>query len=123
MKWRVASLLLFSAVLLGTTQCYYDDARTLYGTTSCDTAAVTWTADIQPLFQAQCGGCHGAISPGGGLSLINYSQISAASLNGSCMNRIQMPAGSPMAMPPNGSLTSCQKAKIRTWIRQGALQN
>jgi hypothetical protein len=96
----------------------------LYGTGgACDTAAVSFAADIQPIMSAQCTGCHGAASPNGGLSLTNHAQIAAATLSGSLLNRVHLPAGNPLAMPPSGPLSSCQKAKLRTWKRQGALNN
>jgi hypothetical protein len=106
------------------TSCYYDDYQTLYGTGgACDTAAVSYSTDIQPLMSSQCTGCHGAVGGSGGLSLATHAQVAAAVNQGSLLNRVHLAAGNPLAMPPSGPLTSCQKAKLRTWKRQGALNN
>jgi len=122
--WSIAALLSLWAAATLATSCYYDDYQTLYGTgAACDTAAVSFTADIQPIVSTQCAGCHGAASPSGGLSLTNHAQIAATTSSGSMLNRVHLPAGNPLAMPPSGPLSSCQKAKLRTWKRQGALNN
>ena len=122
--WSIAAVLSLWSTATVVTSCYYDDYQTLYGTGgTCDTAAVSFGSDIQPFVTAQCAGCHGTASPSGGLSLTNHTQIAAATSSGSLLNRVHLPASDPLAMPPSGPLSSCQKAKLRTWKRQGALNN
>ena len=94
--WSIAALLSLWAAATLATSCYYDDYQTLYGTgAACDTAAVSFTADIQPIVSAQCAGCHGAASPSGGLSLTNHAQIAATTSSGSMLNRVHLPAATP----------------------------
>ena len=87
--WSIAAVLSLWAAATVATSCYYDDYQTLYGTGgTCDTAAVSFAADIQPIVSAQCAGCHGATSPSGGLSLTNHTQIAAATSSGALLNRV-----------------------------------
>jgi hypothetical protein len=123
-KHKVLWPLAFLVGGLFVTSCYYDDYQTLYGTGgACDTAAVSYSTDIQPLIATQCGGCHGNTAPSAGLSLTNHTQLAAAINTGNLLARVHLPAGAPGAMPTTGPLSSCQKAKLRTWKRQGALNN
>lgn len=116
-----AVLILVGAAL---PSCYYDDYKTLYGTGgACDTAAVSFSTDIQPMIATNCGTCHGAVAPSAGLSLTNHTQIAASITTGNLLQRVHLPAGAPGAMPTTGPLSSCQKAKLRTWKRLGALNN
>ena len=118
--WVISAL---GAAVLGLSGCYYDNAEQLYGTGgACDSTA-TWSADIQPLLQVQCVGCHQGASASGGLDLSTHAAVQPAALNGSILDRMQRPAGDPLAMPPSGPLTSCNLAKFRVWERGGALPN
>jgi hypothetical protein len=46
--WSIAAVLSLWAAATVATSCYYDDYQTLYGTGgTCDTAAVSFAADIQ----------------------------------------------------------------------------
>lgn len=112
-----------AAALILASGCYYDNAEQLYGTGgSCDSTA-TWTVDVQPLIEAQCVGCHQGAGASGGLDLSSHANVQASALTGSLIDRIQRPAGDPLAMPPSGPLSPCAKAKIRVWERGGALPN
>ena len=101
--------------------CYYDNVEDLYGTTPCDASAVTWSADIQPMVQAQCVSCHSGASASAGLDLSTYTQVKASvsALTG----RMNKPVGDPLLMPPSGKLSSCSLAKMDAWVAAGAPQN
>jgi hypothetical protein len=88
-----------------------------------ESSTATWTVDVQPLIQAQCVGCHQGAGASGGLDLSSHANVQASALTGSLIDRIQRPAGDPLAMPPSGPLSPCAKAKIRVWERGGALPN
>jgi hypothetical protein len=121
MKLLVFLILLLATLI--TSSCYYDNAEQLYGTgASCDSVA-TWTIDIQPLVQAQCVSCHQGVSASGGLDLSTHLSVQNSVLNGTMLDRINRSAGDPLAMPPGGSLSDCNKAKVRVWTRAGALPN
>ncbi len=120
---KVHVFLLVLLAILSTSSCYYDNAEQLYGTgASCDSVA-TWTNEIQPLIQSQCVNCHQGASASGGLDLSAHSNVQNSVLNGSMLDRINRSAGDPLAMPPGGSLSDCNKAKVRVWTRAGALPN
>lgn len=109
--------------LLSVSSCYYDNAEQLYGAGgTCDSTA-TWSADIQPLIQAQCVSCHQGASASGGLDLSTHANVQNSTLNGSLIDRIQRGSGDPLAMPPSGPLSNCNQAKFRVWERGGALPN
>ena len=120
---RAFSVIFLLATLGSVSGCYYDNAEQLYGTGgTCDSTS-TWSADIQPLIQAQCLGCHQGASANGGLDLSSHASVQNSALNGSLMDRIQRGAGDPLAMPPSGPLSNCNVAKVRVWERGGALPN
>lgn len=120
---RTFSVILLFMALLSVSSCYYDNAEQLYGAGgTCDSTA-TWSADIQPLIQAQCVSCHQGASASGGLDLSTHANVQNSTLNGSLIDRIQRGSGDPLAMPPSGPLTNCNQAKFRVWERGGALPN
>jgi hypothetical protein len=120
---KVHVFLLVLLAMLSTSSCYYDNAEQLYGTgASCDSVA-TWTNEIQPLVQAQCVSCHQGTAASGGLDLSTHLSVQNSVLNGSMLDRINRNAGDPLAMPPSGPLSDCNKAKVRVWTRAGALPN
>ncbi len=120
---RTFSVIFLLATLGSVSGCYYDNSEQLYGTGgTCDSTS-TWSADIQPLIQAQCVGCHQGASASGGLDLSSHASVQNSALNGSLLDRIQRGAGDPLAMPPSGRLSNCNVAKIRVWERGGALPN
>jgi len=89
----------------------------------CDTTAVKFSADIMPVIQNSCVGCHGTSNPGGGISLTNYAQVKASVTSGRFYGSLIQASGY-YAMPLNGSkLSSCELNKINAWIKRGALNN
>ena len=82
----------------------------------CSGSAKTFSADVKPITQASCGGCHGAGSNNGPGALISYSQI----FNARTSIRSAVLSG---AMPKNGTLTSDEKNSIICWIDKGAPDN
>jgi hypothetical protein len=124
-KWSLKGIAeraaVFCAVsfLLGLSSCYYDNEEDLYGIT-CDTTAVSYSADIWPIIETNCQtGCH---APGGsaiGHIFTDHASVLAKVTNGSMMNRVVELRN----MPPSGVLTDCQVNRMRAWILQGALDN
>ena len=100
-------------------------------------ATVTFSATIQPMFNARCVSCHSASVPQSGVNLSSYAATMAS--RGSLYNALIVVAGnaeqsalydkllsSPRfgsRMPQGGSLTSQQIANVRAWINAGALNN
>lgn len=98
---------------------------------------VTYSATIQPIFNARCVSCHSASTPLSGVNLATYAATMAS--RGTQYNAlIVLPnnaddsalydklLSSPRfgsRMPQGGSLTSQQIANIRAWISAGAPNN
>ena len=89
---------------------------------------VSWTKDIEPIFQERCSDCHGPDKQKGKLQLVPYdafeshmSVIDTGNPLGSILlHRISLPADDPDAMPPDGPrLIATQIDSIKTWISEG----
>lgn len=110
--------------------CYYDSAEELYPNPldGCDTSNVTYSGTVFPIIDNECSQCHTGTAPEANIMLADYESISFQAL---------IEAGNPgslygaishhphnIAMPKNGTqLSECKIAQIRTWIREGALDN
>ena len=90
--------------------------------------SVDYEIEIQPIFNANCGGCHTSNSSGG-LSLLNYDNLMSSGtvipgdyLNSSLYDRITRPESAQGDMPPTGSLSQSDIDLIAQWISEGALE-
>lgn len=87
-------------------------------TPNCSGAAISFTANVSPIFQTVCtqSGCHNAGSVNGPGPLTSYAQISAA--------KVQIRAAILSGlMPQNTTLSAAQKNSIICWIDAGAANN
>jgi hypothetical protein len=114
-------LVLFLAITIS--GCYYDQYEE--GLTA---TAVSYTADIQPLFETYCTACHPGVVATPDLSSGNsYSSITNGiyivpnDINSSTL--YQRLIGNPSIMPPNGSLSASELQLVKSWIEQGAINN
>jgi len=82
----------------------------------CSGAPKTFAADVRPIIQSRCGGCHGAGSGNGPGALTTYTEIS----NAKTAIRAAIESG---RMPQGGTLTAAQKAAIICWVDNGAPNN
>ncbi|MBU2500878.1 hypothetical protein KJ682_06075 [bacterium] len=101
---------------------------------------VSFAADVQPIFDANCIGCHGAVGGNGGLSLAagsSYDNLVGVPAQGYSGDRVV--PGDPDAsvlyrkltgaqgvggpMPPTGTLPPATVDPVRIWITEGALEN
>jgi hypothetical protein len=85
----------------------------------CDTT-FQFSADIFPIIQTNCSGCHDGNNPDTGLSLLNYDNITAAVSYSNLMNRINGIGG---YMPPSNHLQDCVKDQIQKWVDAGMPNN
>lgn len=107
-------------------------------------AAIRFSADVQPIFDASCTGnaCHGGIMPAENLDLtagVAHGELVGIPA-GQCGDRLRVAPGNPDAsyliaklrgvdlcsgtrMPKTGSLPASQIQTIADWIAQGALDN
>ncbi len=90
---------------------------------ACDTVNMTYTANVQPILQANCYSCHGNGGASGGINLDTYENVKIVAANGELIGTITHAAGhSPM--PKGGSkLSDCDINIIKDWINRGMLSN
>lgn len=89
----------------------------------CDTLAMSFSADIGPILQGKCLGCHNGQAPAGGVNLSTYNGILGPATNGLLLSVGRRETGY-RPMPPSGpGLSPCEIRRIAGWIQQGALNN
>ena len=91
-----------------------------------NSSCVNFSTEIQPIFTANCSGCHIA-STRNNLSLSNYANIMLGNsdngpviIAGDHTNSLLWQYVNSGTMPPSGELTSDQVNLIETWIDEGA---
>ncbi len=93
---------------------------------------ISFLADIQPIFNANCAGCHTGGVSSGNLRLDSYTLLMSTGIHAPVIvanqpdssylvKKIEGTAGD--RMPLGGFLSSSDSLKIRVWISQGALDN
>lgn len=93
------------------------------GGNTCDTVNMTYTADVKPLLQSNCYGCHGNGQTSGGVTLDTYAGVKTVVDNNKLMGVVTHASGFP-AMPKGGAkLSDCNINKIKSWIGRGAQNN
>ncbi|MBP7184250.1 MAG: hypothetical protein KBA06_01990 [Saprospiraceae bacterium] len=92
--------------------------------TSCDTTSVSYSADILPIVNTYCVGCHSGSSPSGEISYETYAEVKSSVFNnGQFLGSIRHDVGYS-EMPKDASqLSNCKIAKIQKWINDGAPNN
>jgi hypothetical protein len=88
----------------------------------CDETKFTFAADIEPIINNACEGCHKPGFLGGNINLDGYSNIKAQADNGNLMGVITHASGF-VPMPQGGKLSECEIKKIQSWINSGAPNN
>ena len=112
--------MLFIGTLL-TNGCYYDNEKDLYGV-GCDTTNMVY-ADVKSIIESNCYACHGNGQKQGDIDLDGYANTKVYVDNDKLLCSITHGADCS-AMPQGGpKLGSCQIAKIRNWINDGAPEN
>jgi Cytochrome C oxidase, cbb3-type, subunit III len=113
----VITFLLFTFV-----SCTYNKEELLYNN-ACDTSNVKYSVQVVNTISANCLGCHDAATGTGGIILEGYTNVRAAAISGKLLGTITHAPGY-RAMPDFApKLPECRIAEIRTWIRNGMLNN
>jgi Planctomycete cytochrome C len=90
---------------------------------SCDTAQFKYAANVSPVINTFCTGCHSGAAPSGSIDLTNYNNVKIQATNGRLVGAITHAAGYA-AMPKDAAkLNDCQISQIKKWIAAGALNN
>jgi len=84
----------------------------------CDTLSVGFAAQVWPMMEAYCTGCHSAAAPGGGIVISGYDDLVALAENESLMGSIRWESGYAK-MPTNQQLSDCQINQLQKWIDDG----
>ncbi|MBS1902484.1 MAG: hypothetical protein JSS75_02115 [Bacteroidetes bacterium] len=131
------SVILMVLALVFLASCYYDNEASLYPPSSnsidttggggCDTSNVTYAATIAPLVSQRClPACHSATTfaaSGGNVNLDGYNNIKIYAGNGRLLGATTHSQGYVPMPNDNTTLTSCQVAYFRVWIRAGFANN
>jgi hypothetical protein len=145
MKAKQKILVVIAALGLTLSSCYWHNWDTIHPqvvTKPCtvDTGTViSYSANIVPIVNSKCavGGCHSAGSVAGPGSPGDYTFYGSAGSHGSgfasvcsgdtsgssAWQDITAHSGNPMPQLGSPQLTPCEKATLRNWIHQGALNN
>lgn len=93
---------------------------------------ISYSADIQPIFNANCANCHTGGGSSGNLRLDNYTLLMSTGIHAPVIvanqpdssylvKKIEGTAGD--RMPLGGFLSLSDSLIIRVWISQGAMDN
>ena len=118
-KRLILGLPLPALLVLMMSGCYYDVEEDLYPINNPDTLIVSYSADVEPLLNANCNvpGCH---ATGSGLPVFEtYSIVKSHVDNGKLEDR----AITIQDMPPSGPLLQSERDIIAKWILDGAEEN
>jgi mono/diheme cytochrome c family protein len=93
-------------------------------------AALSFSADIFPIFQSRCINCHGGERIEGDLVILTYEDLMAGGKDGQVVvpgdagNSLLVELVTNLKMPKRGpKLTPVQIQAITDWVNQGALNN
>jgi len=91
------------------------------GSGTCDSVNVSYTNSLVPIINTYCKGCHNSSTLSGSVNLDNYNGVLTVANNGQLMGGL---TGKLSAMPKYGaSLSPCDIALFRNWIKEGAKNN
>lgn len=91
--------------------------------TACDPAAFTYSANVKPIMNTYCVGCHSTTNASGGIDLSTYTGLKASAASGRLLGSIKWTSGF-VKMPQGGAkLSDCQITVIEKWINAGMLNN
>ena len=113
---------IFTLVMVfGIICCKNKNEDTIYPKPFCDTTNVTYSAVISPIMQKNCVSCHcGGFTDGAPVELDSFKYCQVVCLNGMLYKAI---IGVTRQMPPGGTLTDCEIAKIKNWLDKGSINN
>ena len=119
---RLLAIALFAGMVWS--GCYYDNAEEVYYyyQFTCDTTAISYAADVEPIINTQCLSCHSGAAPDGNVALENYDDVKFVAQNGSLHGTITATNGYSI-MPTSGPMPACNINKILAWINAGMPNN
>ena len=89
----------------------------------CETSNMTYAANIQPILQSFCYGCHGRGLSQNGINFDTHAGVKAVADNGKLVGAISHASGF-VAMPQSApKLSDCNINRIKAWVIAGAPNN
>lgn len=89
----------------------------------CDTANVTFSGTVAPIFSTYCLGCHSGAFPSGNIDLSAHNGASVVALDGSLMGALNHDSQYSAMPQGQAQLDACMRAKIAKWVNAGAPNN
>lgn len=120
--WFLFSIFILLTVNLACAKSNETDLRMQTGGV-CNTANVSYSANISPILQDNCNFCHNTSSPLVGVNTDNYSSIKILADKGSLLGTITHATGFVPMPLGRSKLSNCDINKIRAWIAAGAPNN
>lgn len=114
-QMKTNSIYLFILVLIFSISCKKNKAQPLIQIEDCIT--ITFSNQINDLFQARCIICHGIGATSGAMT--NYDEISTFVDNGRLKSRVL----DIQDMPSGSQLTTVELHQIQCWLEAGASNN
>ena len=96
--------------------CTADKEESLFN--ECGLENISFSSDVEPVLGVSCVSCHNSTNSNGGIILDSYNAAKDAANSGRLLGSVKHEPGFA-AMPPSGSLDSCQIARIEEWIDKG----
>ncbi|MCB0622823.1 MAG: hypothetical protein KDC43_02575 [Saprospiraceae bacterium] len=92
-------------------------------TPACDPENASFAANIFPVINTYCVGCHNDNLSEAGINLKDYQHIRAVALSGQLLGTIRYESGYQPMPPSGGQLNDCYVTQIQKWIDEGAQDN
>ena len=115
------SLLVMTSLLISA--CYYDVEEELYPSGTCDTANMSFSQAVMPIFNQNCNICHSASAAQGNVILDTYDAVLPYVNNGKLLGSIRHQGGFSAMPQGQPQLSTCTIDKIAAWITDGAMNN
>lgn len=89
----------------------------------CDTTKFAFAAQVKPLIDLKCKGCHSGAFPSGGIPLATHSEIKTQADNGKLLGTITHSNGFKAMPQGTAKMPDCEITIIRKWVLAGAPNN
>jgi len=112
-------------LIISCTKSSADQQTPQPGGGGCDTVNMKYAANVVPILQSFCYGCHGNGNTGGsgGINLDGYANLQPHAIDGHLKGVITHASGYP-AMPYGlPKMDDCSINKILDWVNRGAQNN
>jgi hypothetical protein len=124
--------LLTGSILVSLFGCNKDEGPFVYSTAISDSTIMSFSKDIQPIFNSNCVACHTELHAK--LNLMpccSYTQLTSSGYSAPYIDTITPEnsniykhlKGVTSIMPPSGKISEEQISKILIWIKQGGTNN